>query len=99
MVQRVVASVPGTQPRPIRRPRRHERLTPREKQVVGRVVAGASNAEIARELGVSIATAKRHLANVMLKWHCANRTQVAIDALRRAGFVDSNRDYSSRSTT
>ncbi len=71
--------------------------------MVIRVVTGASNAEIARDLGVSLATAKRHLANVMLKWHCANRTQVAIKALRLAGWPDAdggaNVDRSSSRTT
>jgi DNA-binding NarL/FixJ family response regulator len=66
---------------------------------VGRVITGASNAEIALDLGVSLATAKRHLANVMLKWRCSNRTQVAIDALWRAGFVDPIHDHKSQPET
>ena len=61
-------------------------LTTREAAVVERVSQGLSNAEIACGLGVSLATVKRRLNNIMIKWDCGNRTQVAVQAtLRRAG--------------
>ena len=62
-------------------------LTSREKQVVLLVVAGRSNNQIAARLGVSLATVKRHLANVMLKWECHNRTQVAVAAIAAGALV------------
>jgi DNA-binding NarL/FixJ family response regulator len=62
-------------------------LTSREKQVVRLVVAGRSNNQIAARLGVSLATVKRHLANVMLKWECHNRTQVAVAAIAAGALV------------
>ena len=52
-------------------------LTSRETQVVRLVVAGRSDSQIAVRMDVSLATAKRNLANVMMKWECHNGTQVA----------------------
>jgi two-component system CheB/CheR fusion protein len=42
-------------------------LTPRERQVMGRVVQGASNKMIAQELGISSRTIEIHRAHVMEK--------------------------------
>ena len=58
-------------------------LTARETAVAALVGQGRTNSEIAEILGVSLATAKRHLNNIMIKWNCANRTQVAVEAMRR----------------
>lgn len=58
-------------------------LTPPERSVVAMVSAGRSNPEIAAQLHVSLATVKRHLNNVMNKWDCENRTQVAVQAVLR----------------
>ena len=61
-------------------------LTARETMVVDYVSRGLTNRQIAEDLGVSLATVKRHLNNIMIKWDCGNRTQVAVQAtLRRAG--------------
>ncbi|WP_258172037.1 response regulator transcription factor [Kytococcus sedentarius] len=51
-------------------------LSEREREVVGAVARGLSNAEIAAELFLSEATVKAHLAHVVTKLD-ANRTQVA----------------------
>ena len=58
-------------------------LTEREQDVVKLAAKGQTNPEIADELGVSIATVKRHLANVMIKWNVRNRTNVALEARDR----------------
>ena len=58
-------------------------FTPREQMVVEMVAQGRSNPEIAQGLGSSRSTAKQNLANVMIKWNCANRTQVAVEVVRR----------------
>ena len=58
-------------------------LTEREIDVVRLTADGRSNPEIARLLEVSVATVKRHLANVMIKWNVRNRTIVAIEARDR----------------
>lgn len=63
------------------------RLTPREAAVVELVSRGLTNGEMARDLGVSLATVKRHLNNIMIKWNCSNRTQVAVLATLRAAEV------------
>src|SRR5205085_2701923 len=42
-------------------------LTEREAQVVRLLAAGASNKEIARELGLSVRTAERHIVNIYAK--------------------------------
>jgi len=46
---------------------RHETLTPREQEVMGRVVAGLLNKQIAGELGTSEITIKVHRGQVMHK--------------------------------
>ena len=52
--------------------------------VVALVAAGLSNTEIATRLGVSMATVKRDMTYIMLKWDCKNRTAVAVEAVRRS---------------
>lgn len=47
--------------------RRYESLTPREREVMARVVAGRLNKQIASELGTSEITVKVHRAQVMRK--------------------------------
>lgn len=46
---------------------RYERLTPREREVMGRVVTGLLNKQIAAELGTSEVTVKLHRHQVMHK--------------------------------
>ncbi len=55
-----------------------EALTGRERDVALAVARGASNAEIARELYMSVATVKVHLGHVFTKLGVGNRVQVAI---------------------
>jgi ABC-type multidrug transport system ATPase subunit len=58
--------------------RRAERLTDREREVATAVGAGASNAEIAADLHMSVATVKAHISRIFTKLEAANRVQVAI---------------------
>ncbi|WP_141500429.1 response regulator [Paenibacillus luteus] len=51
-------------------------LTDREKEVLERVSTGASNREIATELGLSEHTVKNHLKNILQKLHLDNRVQL-----------------------
>ena len=46
---------------------RLERLTQRERQVLGLIVAGRLNKQIADDLGISIKTVEAHRANIMDK--------------------------------
>lgn len=50
-------------------------LTPRQWEVLRRVSLGASNAQIARMLGLSEATVRKHLENIFLRLHAASRTE------------------------
>lgn len=52
-------------------------LTPRERQVVALVAAGASNKAVAADLVISPATAARHVANILAKLGFSSRAQIA----------------------
>jgi LuxR family maltose regulon positive regulatory protein len=44
------------------------------------LAGGASNREIATQLVISLATAKKHMANILSKLGAANRTQALVRA-------------------
>lgn len=60
-----------------------EQLTAREMDVLRLIAKGKSNKEIADTLIVSEKTIKTHVSNILSKLHLADRTQVAIYALRQ----------------
>jgi RNA polymerase sigma factor (sigma-70 family) len=65
-----------------------ERVTPRERQIVELLSAGASNKEIAKRLNVTERTVKAHLTAIFRKLGITGRLQLALFALehsRRAG--------------
>jgi DNA-binding NarL/FixJ family response regulator len=53
-------------------------LTERERDVALAVGSGSSNAEIAQQLHLSVATVKAHISHLFLKLEVTNRVQVAI---------------------
>lgn len=57
-------------------------LTPREQETLKLLVEGFSNKQIAHRLGIGINGAKRHVANVLAKLNCPNRTLAATEAVR-----------------
>ena len=57
-------------------------LTPRERQVLGHLVAGRTNAAIARDLFISDKTVSVHVTNVLRKTGTASRIEAANLALR-----------------
>lgn len=62
-------------------------LSPREHDVLERLVRGESNADIAANLTISIDTVKTHLRNLLLKLRARDRTQAAVRGLQ-LGLVD-----------
>ena len=57
-------------------------LTPRERDVLDRLVAGASNKEAGRQLGISPRTIEIHRARIMEKLGAKNVADVVRMALR-----------------
>lgn len=76
----LIAAVTGPRD-PDRRPAARDRLaglTEREREVALAIGRGRSNAEIAAELYLGLATVKAHVTHVMAKLGVENRVQVAI---------------------
>ncbi len=61
-------------------------LTGRECEILARVAAGLSNKEIARELGISDATVKVHLKNVLRKLKLKSRLEAAVWSFKHPQF-------------
>ena len=55
-----------------------DRLTEREREVAVAIGRGKSNAEIGRELYMSIATVKAHVSRLLEKLGFNNRVQIAL---------------------
>ena len=76
LIDRFVSSVPALR----RRPGAVDTLTEREREVLGQVARGSSNAEIGRALFVSEGTVKTHVAHVLAKLGLRDRVQVVVFA-------------------
>ena len=63
--------------------RKRHNLSPRELQVLREIVAGRSNKEIISSMKISEATVKMHIANMLTKLGVLDRTQAAIEAVRK----------------
>jgi len=55
-----------------------DRLTPREQEVARLVAQGASNADVGRELYLSVPTVKAYVSSILDKLGCENRTRLAV---------------------
>ena len=64
------------------RTRRHELLTPREREVLALLARGRANKAIAFQLGVAEKTVKTHVGNILSKLALSDRTQAALYAVR-----------------
>jgi DNA-binding NarL/FixJ family response regulator len=58
-------------------------LTPRERDVLTLMAEGASNKIIAKRLGISVHTAKFHVASILDKLDATGRTDAVAHAARR----------------
>jgi DNA-binding NarL/FixJ family response regulator len=61
-------------------------LTPREKDVLGLLAEGATNADIASALGMRESTVKAHVSRILTALNVTNRVQAALFA-RDAGLA------------
>ena len=68
------AAASATPPSPI------EQLSPREREILRGIARGASNKEIARELGIAETTVKIHVQHVLRKLDVSSRVQAAVAA-------------------
>jgi DNA-binding NarL/FixJ family response regulator len=82
LIERFVSAPPPTLPRP----REIDELTDREQDVLLRLARGRSNTEIARELFLSEATVKTHVAHVLRKLGLRDRIHAVVYAYE-AGLV------------
>jgi DNA-binding NarL/FixJ family response regulator len=81
MARRLIALVAGDGAAARRRQQARDRLatlTVREREVAIAVGQGHSNAEIAGELHMSLATAKAHVSRLLTKLDAGNRVQIAL---------------------
>ncbi|MFJ9950496.1 response regulator [Kitasatospora sp. NPDC091207] len=78
------AAAPGGSPQPI------EGITEREREVLTLVGRGRSNAEIAEDLFITVATAKSHVSRLFAKLGARDRVQLVITAYE-AGLVTPTR--------
>lgn len=79
LARALVSQARRRRPEPLSRP---VLLTPREQQALLLLSEGLSNKQIARRLNISEHGAKRHVANVLAKLNCPNRTLAVALAIK-----------------
>jgi DNA-binding NarL/FixJ family response regulator len=52
-------------------------LTPRQLAVAECIARGLGNAEIGRELGLSVKTVERHISDILRRWDVSSRVGIA----------------------
>ena len=83
VMQQAVA-VPGKQPR---NGLHSDQFTEREQEILHLLVQGYTNPEIARQLHLAPGTVRNYVSGILQKLGVSDRTQAAVEALRR-GLVD-----------
>lgn len=59
-----------------------KKLTERELEVLKLIILGKSNTEIAKDLSISVHTAKAHVCSIFQKMDVEDRVQAAVKAIR-----------------
>jgi len=78
LIEHVAAEGSGADARRVDAQERLESLTEREREVARAIGQGKSNADIAAELYMSVATVKAHVTRVLSKLDADNRVQIAL---------------------
>ena len=78
ITRRLVERFAGKQPWPAEVNADLSALTPREREVLGLIARGLSNAELAAELTLSEATVKTHVARILTKLQLRDRVQAVV---------------------
>lgn len=77
---------PSTQPQQVTQQTKNSKnvygLTNKELEVLGLIVEGKNNEQIAKSLVVTLATAKAHVHNILQKLYVKNKTQATIQAIK-----------------
>jgi DNA-binding NarL/FixJ family response regulator len=81
VMRRLIADFVAQQPQPVRaEPVALDVLTPREREVLGLVARGLSNAEISTMLVVAPQTTKTHVGRILRKLNLRDRAQAVVAA-------------------
>jgi DNA-binding NarL/FixJ family response regulator len=68
-----------------------DQLTPREREVLARIVEGHTNRQIAQALSISLGTVKFHVEHIIAKLGVTDRTQAAVRAVE-SGLLRTSED-------
>ena len=61
--------------------------TPRETQILQLIAGGSTNKQISAELGMSEATVKNHMLNILERLGLLNRTHAVVTAIKK-GWIE-----------
>ncbi len=81
MAGKLVAHLQGESASKMVPPSQLDRLTPREREILGCLARGESNKVIARTLDVAESTVKIHVQNILKKLRLSSRVQAAVFAV------------------
>jgi NarL family two-component system response regulator LiaR len=68
------------------------KLSAREREVLVGIISGSSNAEIARDLVISLSTAKFHVTRIFTKLNVSNRAEAVSLALQEGLVIPSKKN-------
>lgn len=84
LAQPAVAMPEAPAPAPAPAPDPLDSLSPRERQILEQIAQGASNKEVARNLGIAETTVKIHVQHILRKLNLSSRVQAAVYLAGRA---------------